>query len=152
MSHRKIMIKIQPTNPSQYDALITIWESSVRATHDFLPESDIERLKPLIKEQYMPNVNLFVAMDDNDILLGFIGACENRIEMLFIDSNERGQGIGKHLLKYALNELQVDEVDVNEQNPQAIGFYQYMGFSIVGRSDIDGEGNPYPLLTMKYQH
>lgn len=146
------MIKIQPANPSQYDALITIWESSVRATHDFLPESDIERLKPLIKEQYMPNVNLFVAMDDNDILLGFIGTYENRIEMLFIDSNERGQGIGKQLLKYALNELQVDEVDVNEQNPQTIGFYQYMGFSIVGRSDVDGEGNPYPLLTMKYQH
>lgn len=144
------MIKIQPANPSQYDALITIWESSVRATHDFLPESDIERLKPLIKEQYMPNVNLFVAMDDNDILLGFIGTYENRIEMLFIDSNERGQGIGKQLLKYALNELQVDEVDVNEQNPQTIGFYQHMGFSIVGRSDVDGEGNPYPLLTMKY--
>lgn len=145
------MIKIQPAKPSQYNALIKIWESSVRATHDFLPESDVERLKPLIKEQYMPNVNLFVAMDEQDIPQGFIGTCENRIEMLFIDSDKRGQGIGKELLEYALNEMNVDEVDVNEQNPQAIGFYQYMGFVIVKHSETDGEGNPYPILTMKYQ-
>lgn len=146
------MIKIQPANPSQYDALITIWESSVRATHDFLPESDIERLKPLIKEQYMPNVNLFVAMNDQDIPVGFIVTAENRIEMLFIDAELRGQGIGKALLHYALNELNVDEVDVNEHNPQGVGFYQHMGFKVVSRSEVDGEGNPYPILTMRYQH
>lgn len=58
------MVKIQVANPSQYDDLIAIWESSVRATHDFLPESEIERLKPLIKNQYMPNVNLLVAVND----------------------------------------------------------------------------------------
>lgn len=109
------MIKIQPANPSQYDALIVIWESSVRATHDFLLESDIAGLKPLIKDQYMPSVMLFMALDNQDIPLGFIGTHENRIEMLFIGSNERGQGIGKQLLEYALNELQIDEVDVNEQ-------------------------------------
>ncbi len=144
------MVKIQVANSSQYDGLITIWESSIRATHDFLPESDIERLKPLIKNQYMPNVNLLVAVNDLQVPLGFIGTYENRIEMLFIDASKRGQGIGRQLLEYALNELQIDEVDVNEQNPQAIGFYQSMGFSIVGRSETDGEGNLYPILTMKY--
>ena len=148
---RDFMIKIQPANSPQYDALIKIWESSVRATHNFLPESDIERLKPLIKEQYMPNVTLFVALDHQNIPRGFIGTDENRIEMLFIDSNKRGQGIGKLLLEYVLNEIQVDEVDVNEQNPQAIGFYQYMGFVVVKRVETDGEGKPYPILTMKYQ-
>lgn len=84
------------------------------------------------------------------IPLGFIGTYENRIEMLFIDASKRGQGIGRQLLEYVLNVLQIDEVDVNEQNPQAIGFYQSMGFSIVGRSETDGEGNLYPILTMKY--
>lgn len=145
------MVKIQVANSSQYDVLIAIWESSVRATHDFLPKSEIERLKPLIKNQYMPNVNLLVAVNDQHIPLGFIGTYENRIEMLFIDGSKREQGIGKQLLEYALNTLQIDEVDVNEQNPQAIGFYQSMGFSIVGRSETDWEGNPYPILTMKYR-
>lgn len=71
--------------------------------------------------------------------------------MLFIGLNKRGQGIGKQLLEYALNELQVNEVDVNEQNPQAVGFYQYMGCIVVKRIETDREGKPYPILTMKDQ-
>jgi putative acetyltransferase len=37
-------------------------------------------------------------------------------------------------------------VDVNEQNPQAVGFYLHEGFQQVGRSPLDGLGKPYPLL------
>ena len=38
---------------------------------------------------------------------------------------------------------------VNEQNPQAIGFYLRMGFEMVGRSAVDSLGKPYPLLHMR---
>ena len=38
---------------------------------------------------------------------------------------------------------------VNEQNPQAVGFYEHMGFETYQRTDHDEEGNPYPLLYMK---
>ncbi len=40
-------------------------------------------------------------------------------------------------------------VDVNEQNEQALGFYQHLGFSVIGRSPLDGQGKPYPLLHME---
>lgn len=41
--------------------------------------------------------------------------------------------------------------DVNEQNSQAVGFYERMGFRRAGRSEVDGEGRPYPLIHLEYQ-
>lgn len=38
---------------------------------------------------------------------------------------------------------------VNEQNPQAVGFYEHLGFVTYKRTVLDEEGNPYPLLYMK---
>ena len=41
------------------------------------------------------------------------------------------------------------EVSVYEQNPQAVGFYEHLGFQTYKRTECDEEGNPYPLLYMK---
>ena len=82
-------------------------------------------------------------------MLGFIGCDEQRIEMLFVSPESRGIGVGKALLDYAITERGTNEVDVNEQNPQAVGFYQHRGFVTAGRSELDGEGNPFPLLHLK---
>ena len=38
---------------------------------------------------------------------------------------------------------------MNEQNPQAVGFYEHMGFQTYRRTDRDEEGGPYPLLYMR---
>jgi putative acetyltransferase len=51
-------------------------------------------------------------------------------------------------MEYAMRELRADEVDVNEQNPAAVGFYQHFGFKVVGRSPLDGTGKPFPILHM----
>lgn len=40
-------------------------------------------------------------------------------------------------------------MDVNEQNPQAVGFYKHMGFDTFKRSEFDEQGNPFPILHMK---
>ena len=40
------------------------------------------------------------------------------------------------------------ELFVNEQNPQARGFYEHMGFTVRERSETDDQGNPYPILRM----
>lgn len=144
------MLTIEPAQPAQFPRLIAIWESSVRATHAFLQESDIASLRPLLLGTYLPNLQVFVACDDSRELIGFVGVSENRIEMLFVDADSRGEGAGKTLLRYAMEKLQADEVDVNEQNPLAVGFYRHMGFVQTGRSETDGQGNAFPLLHMKY--
>lgn len=145
------MITINNVQPNELTDLIELWESSVRATHDFLTEQTINELNPLILNEYFPMVTLFCSRDEQQKITGFAGINEQKLEMLFIDPQQRGKGIGKALLNHALQQFNITSVDVNEQNPQAIGFYQHQGFTIIGRSPTDGQGQPYPLLHMEYQ-
>ena len=81
--------------------------------------------------------------------MGFMGIADKKLEMLFISKESRGQRIGKHLLQYGIENYSIIELAVNEQNPLAKGFYEHMGFEIYKRTELDEEGNPYPLLYMK---
>ncbi len=145
-----MMIAIETGRPIHYPTLLKIWESSVRATHDFLPEEEIQALRALLENLYFPAVTLSIArLVEEGSIVGFVGTSENRIEMLFVDAAQRGKGTGKVLLRHAIAQG-ADELDVNEQNPQAVGFYQQQGFEVVGRSELDGQGRPYPLLHMKW--
>ena len=74
--------------------LIEIWESSVRATHHFLTEVDLQALKPLILEQYFDAVDLRCAKNAHGEILGFCGFHDGNIEMLFISPDARGKGVG----------------------------------------------------------
>lgn len=138
---------ILQASSDDYPELINVWENSIRATHHFLSESDIEYYKPLILNQYFDQLNLFCIKIEN-IVIGFIGIDDELIQMLFIHSNGRGCGIGKMLVEYAIRNYAINKVDVNEQNEQAIGFYKHMGFEIAERYDHDSAGKPYPILSM----
>jgi Acetyltransferases len=94
-------------------------------------------------------VDLFCHQDKNLKITGFMGIVDDKLEMLFIASSERGKGIGKRLLIYAIEQQKVNKVDVNEQNKQAVGFYKHMGFHVVSRSEFDGAGKHYPILSME---
>ena len=138
------MQKIVKCNKADYTTLSAIWERSVRATHDFLNEDTITEIKAALVPTYFPNVELY-AVSHNGYLTGFIGLRDDMIEMLFIDSDSRGQGYGSSLIEFALDRG-VTKVDVNEQNPSALAFYQAKGFKIIGRDATDSSGRPYPIL------
>lgn len=70
------------------------------------------------------------------------------LEMLFITPEERGKGLGRQLIQFGMEHYPMRKVTVNEQNPQAKGFYEHMGFQTYKRTDFDEQGNPYPLLYM----
>lgn len=134
---------------SEYLEVVDVWEASVRATHDFLKEEDIIYFKPLILNEYLKAVDLRCVRNDQHQIIGFLGVAEKKIEMLFLHPDTRGQGIGKMLVDYALQKMQVTKVDVNEQNKQAVGFYEHVGFQTISRSKLDGLGMPYPILHME---
>ncbi len=92
--------------------------------------------------------HLIIAEKESGDLAAFMGVENHRLEMLFLSPSERGKGLGRRLLEYGMHHYGVQEVTVNEQNPQAVGFYQHMGFQTYKRTDHDEEGNPYPLLYM----
>ncbi|KZY44683.1 GCN5 family acetyltransferase [Pseudoalteromonas shioyasakiensis] len=142
-------MKIHSVNAEDYPELLAVWENSLRATHDFITEDDIAFFKPIIIEQAFPNVTLKCIKGEHQAILGFIGVHECKIEMLFILDAARGKGIGKALLNYAVEQLAAHKVDVNEQNPLAVGFYQHMGFKVASRSPLDDMGKPFPILHME---
>lgn len=145
-----IMIK-QAKNLSgtELETLSHIWEDAVRATHLFLSEEHILALLPNVKAGIPEIPQLYMAENQSGEILAFMGIEYQKIEELFVKPEFFGRGIGKSLVKYAIDNLSAKYVDVNEQNPQAVGFYKHLGFEVINRSKTDGQGNPFPLLNMK---
>jgi len=132
-----------------YPEITDVWEASVRATHHFLTEADIQFYKPLVLNEYLKSVTLYYTKGGDNNIQGFIGIADHKIEMLFIHPDARGTGLGKLLLQYVVKEKNVFKVDVNEENEQAAAFYEHMGFSVISRSPLDGSGKPHPILSME---
>jgi putative acetyltransferase len=135
--------------PEDYPAMADVWEASVRATHHFLGEDDIQFFKPLILNEYFKQVTLLCTRDERSFINGFIGIADGKIEMLFLHPDSRGKGLGKKLLQHVVAHHNVRLVDVNEQNEDATAFYKHMGFGVISRSETDAMGKPFPLLMME---
>jgi putative acetyltransferase len=141
--------EISPVEAEDVPRIIEVWEASVRATHHFLTETDIQYLKPFVGDGLKAVKTLDCVRDSDGQVIGFIGVDGATIEALFIHPAWRAQGVGRRLLSYAIATLGATNVDVNEQNEQAVGFYSHMGFEVVGRSPVDSMGLPFPLLHMR---
>lgn len=135
--------------PHLLENLLDIWEDSVRATHLFLSDKEVGEIKGYVPQALSGVKHLIIAENEQGHPLAFMGIENNRLEMLFILSSERGKGIGRQLMDYGIGNYGICELTVNEQNPQAVGFYEHLGFKTYKRTDCDEEGNPYPLLYMK---
>lgn len=123
--------------PQLVQQLVEVWQRSVQATHLFLSAPEIAAIRT------------YVAQDESGTPVGFMGVQENRLEMLFLDPEARGQGLGARLLCLGMEQYGVSELTVNEQNPAAAGFYRHMGFAVYRRSELDEQGGPYPILYMR---
>ncbi len=146
------MMKIENLNNinnKDMEEILDTWESSVRATHDFLSEEDIISIKPQVIEGAKYVSKLLCVRDKNGIIKSFMGIHDLKIEMLFVSNESRGNGVGKRLVEHAIKVLNVNYVDVNEQNPQAVGFYKHLGFKVFKKSELDEQGNPFSIFHMK---
>lgn len=140
--------EIQERNTVLIQNLLYIWESSVKATHLFLSSEEINNIKQYVPQALKIVPVLIVAENKNGDRVGFMGIADKMLEMLFVSNENRGQGIGKQLLQYGLEKYSIEELAVNEQNTLAKGFYEHMGFRVYKRTELDEQGNPYPLLYM----
>lgn len=129
--------------------LIEVWECSVKATHLFLSETEIENIKQYVPQALKEITILIIATNDENIPIAFMGIENKKLEMLFVSSNYRGKGLGTKLIQYGIKNFYINELRVNEQNPLARKFYENNGFQVYHREEIDEQGNPYPILFMK---
>lgn len=143
------IIEVKEKTPALIQQLLAIWESSVKATHLFLSDEEIKNIKQYVPKALKEIPHLIIAENKNGYPIGFMGIADQKLEMLFILNEERKKGIGKKLLRYGIVNYSVNELTVNEQNSLAKGFYEHMEFQVYKKTDIDEQGNPYPLLYMK---
>ncbi len=143
------IVEIKNRDQKLTGQLLNVWESSVKATHLFLSEEERNRIKEYVPEALENVPILVIAENDAGNPVGFMGIADQKLEMLFISNENRGNGVGTQLLQYGIDQYSVNRLAVNEQNPLAKGFYERMEFKVYKRSELDEQGKPYPVLYMK---
>lgn len=138
------------------DSILSLWEDSVKASHCFLTYDEVKNIAQDVRSacEQVKHIILVRTKGDKSELVGFVGIQDSdfsaTIEMLFVAPKYFAQGIGKALLSEAyaqvLKNVQIIAVDCNEQNPNALKFYQKLGFERVGRSEKDPKGRVYPII------
>lgn len=119
--------------------------SYVKITNEWkiLSQFEIEKIKQYVPQALKEIEHLIVVKNEKNNLIGFMGIENTKLEMLFIKDSERGKGIGKKLLQYGIEKYNINELTINEQNPNAQGFYEHMGFKTYKRTELDEQGNYY---------
>lgn len=142
-------MRIRRAQPGDEEKLLEIWLQSVRATHDFLTEDDIQFFLPLVRDHALHELELWVLTAGDGPVVGFMGLSANRLEALFLAPEHFRRGGGRLLVEHARSLKGPLLVDVNEQNVAARQFYEALGFVVTGRSELDGTGRPFPLCHMR---
>lgn len=143
------LIEVKEINTVLTKQLFEVWDKSVRETHLFLSDSEIKDISRYIPQALSSIAHLIVAFNDENNPVAFMGIEDRKLEMLFVSPQYRGKGLGKQLIHYGIENYSINELGVNEQNPQAKKFYEHMGFQVYKRTDMDEQGNPYPILYMR---
>ena len=144
-------IKKDERTENLINQLLEVWEDSVKATHTFISNEEIENIKKYVPQALKGISHLIILENEKYQPIAFMGIEENKLEMLFIKNSERGKGLGKKLLNYGIENYGVNDLAVNEDNPQAKEFYEHMGFKVYQRNELDDQGNPYPVLYMRLE-
>ena len=142
-------MRIRPAIEADRPTLLGIWLRAVRATHSFLTEADIQTLLPLVRDVALLQLEVWVLSSDDDQVMGFMGLSGTNVEALFIAPEWSRHGGGRALLQHSQELRGLLTFDVNEQNPEALRFYEAHGFVVVGRSAVDSGGRPFPLVHLR---
>jgi putative acetyltransferase len=143
-------MRIRAGAPDDVPRAFEIWRAAVDATHGFLTPEDRAEIDVMVAKDFLPNVLLWLAVDDADRAQGFLVMDGEMIDALFVDPAVHGRGIGTALLAHALTLAPHAIVDASEQASNALPFYEARGFVRTGRSETDPQGRPYPLIHLRY--
>ena len=150
---------------TDYTQLISLWRSSVEATHLFLSQADIDKIEVVLPD-YFQQVQLSMWLNEEQKCVGFSGTNQQTLEMLFIDPVYFRKGYGGEIIQKLIEQESIIFVDANKQNEGAVKFYQSQGFQVIGESkedpqksvsyftyetDIEKKGEAMRVIVTEYQ-
>lgn len=127
------MFTIRKMLPNDVLILADIWLNTSLIAHNFIPENYWIENKTLMIENYLPNSEVYVAHEADDIL-GFIALNEHYIAAIFVDEKNQGKGIGKQLINYVMNLRNELRLNVYQKNEKSVNFYKARNFKIISES------------------
>lgn len=100
----------------------------------------------------------FLVADTGEALMGMAYAAQTSqdfamLHQLYVDPEKTGQGIGAELMDECLNafpEAKAFRLEVDEQNPSAVRFYERYGFREISRiANCGQDGSNMPAIVME---
>ena len=76
--------EVKMRTPDLIRQLLEVWEGSVRATHLFLSEDEINHIKEYVPQALDSIAHLVIAEDGDGRPVAFMGVEDGSLEMLFI--------------------------------------------------------------------
>lgn len=141
-------VSIRTGHEADFDALTDLWERSARASHAFMDDVEFAHQHPRIRDLLLPSMDVWLAEADG-VPVGFVGAREDVVELLYIAPEAQGQGIGTSLLTQVAGGRGPDRVEVFADNERGVGFYRSQGFVEAERYLTDVAGGTFEVLRLR---
>lgn len=139
---------VRPAGEIDFDALTDVWERAARSSHAFMADDDFAFLRPRVRDLLLPSMDVWTAVDDAGTPIGFVGARDGHVELLYVDPDAHGRGIGTALLAQ-VGDHGPTSVEVYAGNTQGLGFYRARGFTETRAHARDAFGRPFPVLHLR---
>lgn len=142
------MITYRPYTPEDWDAICRVHDRS--RPDELVGSCDARAFIPLSEDpesKDIPEYRLSVACDGPDVV-AFAGVRDHYIGWLYVDPAFYGRGIGRSLLRQAMDMAGPEAwTVVLKGNVSALALYQREGFHAV--EEFDGDNAGYPCTALR---
>ncbi|MBN1987872.1 MAG: N-acetyltransferase [Bacteroidales bacterium] len=138
-------ISIRPLQEADLETVVDLWLKSSIKAHSFIEASFWEGQVNAMREVYIPSADTWVA-DYEGMLVGFVSLNEEMLAALFVHPFFQGNGIGKQLLQFAMEQSDSLVLSVYKENKRAMDFYRKQGFETVQEQVDKHTGMPEVIM------
>ena len=140
-------VSIRTAREADFDTLTDLWERSARSTHAFMDDDAFAHQRPRIRDLLLPSMDVWVAEDHGE-LLGFVGARDAVVELLYVAPEAQGRGLGRALLSYVDGGAGPRSVEVFADNTVGVAFYRSQGFVEQLRYTVSVAGGSFDVMRL----
>ena len=140
-------VEIRTAGEADFDALTDLWERSARSSHAFMDDEVFARQRPRVRDLLLPSMDVWVAESGGEPL-GFVGAREDVVELLYVAPEAQGRGLGPALLAHVDGGAGAHSVEVYADNAVGVAFYTRQGFAEQLRYSVTVAGGTFEVMRL----